>query len=425
VTDNFYRAFEDIHRGSRELIKNRLRVYLPFIEPFLTFDEKPVSLDLGCGRGEWLELMSEAGFDARGVDLDEGMLEACHARGLNASHGDALAVLRAVPGESLTIVSAFHFVEHVSFELLEAVVSEALRALRPGGLLIFETPNPENIVVATNNFYLDPTHQKPIPSMLLSFVVEHAGFDTVKTLRLQEAPGLRNANHAVSLMDVLHGASPDYAVVAQKAAEPAIKEPFARPFAVEYGLSLEQLAVRHDAIHEARLQQMDATMARLNARFEATAAQLQASLEQLEDEMQQLEDERQQLEDERQRLQVEIQQLKSTLTAMLNSSSWELTAPFRKAGHILKNLFAYRGVKIKIKILLMHLFLYLNRRPALKGQVIRVLSCFPIFRHRLSQVLGCAFAGSEPRVNAQCLSPRARHIYELLKTEIYKRQGSS
>ena len=85
----------------------------------------------------------------------------------------------------------------------------------PGGLLIMETPNPENIVVATRNFYLDPTHQRPIPPMLLAFVAEYAGFARVKTLRLQESKELVNKGD-VSLQDVFAGASPDYAVVAQK-----------------------------------------------------------------------------------------------------------------------------------------------------------------------------------------------------------------
>ncbi|MEX3991317.1 methyltransferase domain-containing protein [Paraburkholderia sp. EG286A] len=265
--DSFYRAFEDRYRGSRELIKGRLAQYAPFFQPLATLYPGAKTFDLGCGRGEWLELMSEAGFDSTGADLDADMLEACRERNLPAIQADAIEHLASLESNSCALISAFHVVEHISFEQLQSVVSEASRVLRPGGLLIFETPNPENIGVSTNDFYHDPTHQKPIPSLLLSFVVEHGGFDTVKTVRLQESPALRSPDHAVRLLDVIRGVSPDYAVIAQKAADPEIKERFAQAFATDYGLSLGQLADRYEARTdsvrllmekiEARIQRMD------------------------------------------------------------------------------------------------------------------------------------------------------------------------
>ena len=81
MSDGFYRAFEDLHRGSRELIKGRQRVYAPFIAPLQQHYGHVPAIDLGCGRGEWLELLTEAGFDAQGVDLDDGKLEDCRTRG--------------------------------------------------------------------------------------------------------------------------------------------------------------------------------------------------------------------------------------------------------------------------------------------------------------------------------------------------------
>ena len=215
MSDGFYRAFEERYRGSRELIKGRLVAYRPFVEPLLEVYPSATALDLGCGRGEWLELLVESGFKPIGVDLDKGMLEACLERGLPVEQGDALAYLSALPDESQAVVSAFHVVEHITFDQLGTLVAETLRVLMPGGLLIMETPNPENIVVATRNFYLDPTHQRPIPPMLLAFVAEYAGFARVKTLRLQESKELVNKGD-VSLQDVFAGVSPDYAVVAQK-----------------------------------------------------------------------------------------------------------------------------------------------------------------------------------------------------------------
>jgi len=247
MADDFYRAFEDRYRGPRELIKQRLRAYLPFVEPLKALYADCTAVDLGCGRGEWLELMGEAGIGARGVDLDEGMLAACVQRGLNAEQGEAVAYLRALPDASVAVVSGFHVAEHIAFEALQQLVQQALRVLRPAGLLILETPNPENLSVGAAKFYYDPTHQRPIPPPLLSFLPEHYGFARAKVLRLQERPGLaRQAD--VGLSEVLLGVSPDYAVVAQKGGEaPGDLARFDEAFATEFGVDLDTLATRYDS----------------------------------------------------------------------------------------------------------------------------------------------------------------------------------
>ena len=92
--DPFYLAFEERYRGTRELIALRLEVYLPFVQPLKSLYETPEILDLGCGRGEWLELMQKNGFLAKGVDLDEGMLMACRELNLDVCQADALDYLR-------------------------------------------------------------------------------------------------------------------------------------------------------------------------------------------------------------------------------------------------------------------------------------------------------------------------------------------
>ena len=118
MSDDFYRTFEDKHRGSRELIKSRLRVYLPFVEPLKYLDPDARALDLGCGRGEWLELTKELGLNAHGIDLDDGMLLACKELDLSVETSDAITYLEKLADESQTVVSAFHVVEHIAFEQL-------------------------------------------------------------------------------------------------------------------------------------------------------------------------------------------------------------------------------------------------------------------------------------------------------------------
>lgn len=242
----FYRAFEDRYRGSRELVHERQQIYIPFLEPLAQLYPECLALDLGCGRGEWLEILSQQGFKPLGVDLDTGMLEGCYALGLRVEKGDALEKLKSLPDESQSVISGFHIAEHLPFEYLKVVVAEALRVLKPAGLLILETPNAENLVVGTQDFYLDPTHERPIPHLLLSFLAEYSGFTRSLLLRLQE-PAVLAKGGRVDLMSVLHGVSPDYAVIAQKQALPEQLEVFDSLFARDYGLSLETLARRYDA----------------------------------------------------------------------------------------------------------------------------------------------------------------------------------
>ena len=288
--NNFYRAFEDKYRGSRELIRGRLKVYLPFIKPLLEVYPDAAMLDLGCGRGEWLELLAEEGLRPVGVDLDPDMLEATRDLGLETICGDAIAYLESLPEESQVVVSAFHFVEHITFPQLERLGFEAMRVLKPGGLLILETPNPENILVATQNFYLDPTHDRPIPPNLLSFIIEHLGFTKVKTLRLQEDPALCGKD-TIGFREVLAGASPDYAVVAQKGAPERILEKTQIAFERDYGIGLEELL--HQADH--RLGQLE-MLGALSNRLETYTGQVDAYAKTIDEQARQLDERLQQNE---------------------------------------------------------------------------------------------------------------------------------
>ncbi|WP_449431657.1 class I SAM-dependent methyltransferase [Pseudomonas putida] len=270
----FYRAFEDEHRGSHETIKQRLQVYLPFILPLQNLYPDCRAVDVGCGRGEWLETLIENGFNATGVDLDEGMLEACKTRQLPAEKAEALAYLRAIPSETLTVLTGFHIVEHIPFDDLKDLVIEANRVLKPGGLLILETPNAENLIVGTQNFYLDPTHERPIPHMLLEFLMKFSGFWRCKLLRLQENPTLAQSQ-SLALMDVLGGTSPDYAIIAQKDPGTLDISSFDAAFEGTYGLSMAELAQRYEtnlaAKSDEQRQLLDTTSSMLNARVDAVA----------------------------------------------------------------------------------------------------------------------------------------------------------
>ena len=242
---DFYRVFEEKHRGSRELIKERVKTYFPFVLPLKELYSHSNALDIGCGRGEWLELLKENDISGEGIDFDEGMLQACRELNLQVREGDGLVYLKKQETESMSIITAFHVVENIFFEELQELVEESLRVLKPGGILILETPNPENIKVATENFYLDPTHVKPIPSKLLSFLTEFYGYSRTKVVRLQEPKDIINREN-INLLDVLSGVSPDYAVVAQKSASENILKLFDNAFNQEIGISLVELSSKFE-----------------------------------------------------------------------------------------------------------------------------------------------------------------------------------
>jgi O-antigen chain-terminating methyltransferase len=267
VTPDFYRAFEDRFRGAREVIKSRLRAYLPFVVPLRAARADCSAIDLGCGRGEWLELLGEAGIAARGVDTDEAMLDQARRANLRVEHAEANAALAKLPSDSHDIVSAMHVAEHLPFEDLLTLVREALRVLRPGGLLILETPDPDNLSVGASSFYLDPTHVRPLPAGLLAFLPEHYGFRRVKILRFQELPGLAESDRP-SLLNVLRDASADFAVIAQKVGDERQLAGLDPAFERESGVTVEVLARRYDAAIEARLGAAESQAAAAASRVE-------------------------------------------------------------------------------------------------------------------------------------------------------------
>lgn len=178
--DELYSALEDRFRGTREEIKERCRIYLPYIQAL----PDPIVIDLGSGRGEWLELLNEAGIEARGVETNRVAIAQCRERGFDVVDDDVITYLRSLAGASVAAITGFHIIEHVSIDALVTLLDEVLRVLRPGGLAIFETPNPENVVVGSNFFYLDPTHKHPLPSELMKFLFDNRGFAPVEVLNL-------------------------------------------------------------------------------------------------------------------------------------------------------------------------------------------------------------------------------------------------
>ena len=244
--DKFYKSFEDKFRGQRSEIKKRLLAYEPFLQILKQQDEKPAAVDLGCGRGEWLEILKQNGFAVRGCDVSEEMIKECEKNALEAKKQGAIEFLSELEDSSLALVSAFQLVEHLEFSELCELIKQARRVLKDGGILILETPNPENLRVATLTFYLDATHVKPIPPMLLEYLCEFEGFSNTFMMRLNSnlsfSEDLQNQN--VTLRDVLSSVGLDYAILGLKNGDEKTREAFLN--AAKSGYSFEELADRFD-----------------------------------------------------------------------------------------------------------------------------------------------------------------------------------
>lgn len=168
-----YLGFEDRFRGSEAEIRARLVDYVPY------FDDASNVLDIGCGRGEFLQLLKERGIPARGLDLNPEMAKACRALGLDASSGDALATLRALPDESLGGLIAVQVIEHLKPAYLSQFLQTAFFKLRPGAPLILETINPACWVAFFESYIRDLTHEQPIHPETLQYMLQASGFASV------------------------------------------------------------------------------------------------------------------------------------------------------------------------------------------------------------------------------------------------------
>jgi O-antigen chain-terminating methyltransferase len=219
--DAVYVSFEDLFRGTRAEIKDRSRIYLPFLQEHHIGTKRMPILDVGCGRGEWLELLLENKLEARGIDINRVLLGYCKEAGLNVAEDDILQHLKNQPDHSLGAVTGFHIIEHLPFDVLIRVFDETVRVLKPGGIAIFETPNPQNVLVGSHNFYLDFTHRNPLPSLTAQFILEARGLCDVHILNLHPYPESSKLQDdrtelAKRFNEYFYGPQ-DYAVIGRKA----------------------------------------------------------------------------------------------------------------------------------------------------------------------------------------------------------------
>ncbi len=233
ISDEMYLAFEQKFRGSEEDISNRQDFY---VESYLKDGDYPagsIAVDLGCGRGEWLNKMRRLGMRAIGVDTNAEMVAASKQNGEEAYQYDAITYLESLEDNSISVISAFQVIEHLSKGQVAKLVKEAYRVLKPNGVLLLETPNICNVEVGASSFRIDPTHINPVHPAYLQFMAEYSGFSKAEiaywnqenvenwwtSVAAQEENGVISSAVVRTMFETMKNliyTSPDYALVAVK-----------------------------------------------------------------------------------------------------------------------------------------------------------------------------------------------------------------
>jgi len=211
---NYYLEFENNFRGKRQDILDRLSIYDSLIDTIINNSDVENLLDLGCGRGEFLQRVSKKIPNSIGIEFDSNMISLCKENGLNIIEGDVIQSLANYDDESISIITIFHVIEHLNNDDLSQLIKECYRILNKDGVLIIETPSIDSILVSTKQFYIDPTHINHIHPEGLNFLLQHIGFQQSKYFFIHGGP-LSN-DFPLKITRILNGVAQDLLFVCAK-----------------------------------------------------------------------------------------------------------------------------------------------------------------------------------------------------------------
>ena len=380
MQNQFYLQLENHFRGSEQQITERLQQYVPLLEE-LEKNPNRAAIDIGCGRGEWLGLLGKRQWQAVGIDLNAAMVESCQKQGLKAQEQDALSYLASLPDQSQSLITGFHIAEHIPFDSLLEIIQQAYRVLLPQGVLVLETPNPENLQVGAHTFYMDPSHRHPLPPQLLQFSAQEHGFLQADIRRLNGANRPANKMAFGDHLQWFLEANLDYALVAQK---------------------------KSGVIAIAQLEKIGESESHYPEFFELARGYVEETHQRMEQSAQKQaginEHQQQQMEHQQQQMLI-IQQNQTELDAMKNSRSWRITKPLRQLNLVLR-YYKQFGLKNTITHSYSRLLNKLGARilmnPKYTQRALKILKYTP----RLNAYLRNRFpAAKRKQVDQQAITP--------------------
>ena len=380
MQNQFYLQLENHFRGSEQQITERLQQYVPLLEE-LEKNPNRAAIDIGCGRGEWLGLLGKRQWQAVGIDLNAAMVESCQKQGLKAQEQDALSYLASLPDQSQSLITGFHIAEHIPFDSLLEIIQQAYRVLLPQGVLVLETPNPENLQVGAHTFYMDPSHRHPLPPQLLQFSAQEQGFLQADIRRLNGANRPANKMAFGDHLQWFLEANLDYALVAQK---------------------------KSGVIAIAQLEKIGESESHYPEFFELARGYVEETHQRMEQSAQKQaginEHQQQQMEHQQQKM-LTIQQNQTELDAMKNSRSWRITKPLRQLNLVLR-YYKQFGLKNTITHSYSRLLNKLGARilmnPKYTQRALKILKYTP----RLNAYLRNRFpAAKRKQVDQQAITP--------------------
>jgi len=214
MKSDYYLNFENKFRGNRQTIINRLSSYDSLINLYISEKEDVSLIDIGCGRGEWLEKWRESIPNSIGIEQDLNMVNLCRGCGLNVIQGEAIDTLSSLDSNSISLITIFHVIEHIENDELTLLLEHCYRVLRKDGLLIMETPSIDNLLVSSKLFYIDSTHINHINPDRITYQLEYLGFIKAKYYYLNGGP-LQNEG-SLKLTRLLNGVAQDLLIIACK-----------------------------------------------------------------------------------------------------------------------------------------------------------------------------------------------------------------
>ena len=214
MDQDFYFNFEKKFRGNREEIIERISIYDPLVELLIKQSKDHKFLDIGCGRGEWLQKWHQKISSSLGIEVDSNMANYCLNKGYQVIHDDAINSLKNISDESVTLITIFHMIEHLDNNYLNKLITSCYRILDKNGILIIETPSIDNLSVSTKSFYLDPTHVNHINPDGFSFLIDQKGFSKSKYFYINGGP--LNSASPLKITKILNGVAQDVAFIATK-----------------------------------------------------------------------------------------------------------------------------------------------------------------------------------------------------------------